>query len=218
LNKLTLSENPLKNDSAEFLCQMFGKLAVLDLAYTGIDSGGATRLALGLTEWGSELRLTELNLSGNLIGDKGAVALALAMGGCSTMSLRIVELRCCSIRDEGAKALAMHVIGNLACSVRDLDLENNLFLPAGLLAISDALKETALVYLDAFCEWDAGWEGDEEELQEFYDLNVQVHEEFDRIKLLRPFYVMLSPRNGSKSAIRKLPSEVIRMVAAMFFE
>jgi Ran GTPase-activating protein (RanGAP) involved in mRNA processing and transport len=223
LQKLHLARSSLKNDSTEFLCQIFGTLLKLDIEYNEIVSDGAKSVAVGLAEWGSELRLEELHLSGNHLGDEGSVALARAMGSCAP-SLSHVGLSSCSIRDEGAKELAVHVIGNRACSIRNLDLEANLFLQEGVQAVYDSLKETELVGLEVHGQWeDVVWEGEDEDAEALTELLDHVNDEFQRIKSLRPLYVLLSPRlldprNGSKSALRKLPSDLIRKVAALFYE
>jgi hypothetical protein len=224
LQVLNLTLNSLKKDSAEFLCHMFGKLRELDLVANDFGLEGMVRIALGLTEWGSALRLEKLSLGGSTVGTKAAAALAQAMGGCGR-SLCHVDLSSCSIGDEGAALFATHVIGNRACAIRVFDLSSNEILPAGMRAIVNVLKDTELETLEVGEQWVGDEIPDDEDgtiQAELDGLLEQVEEDFDRFKSHRRMYVLVSPRLvrriGANAALRKLPPSLVAMVAELFFD
>ena len=114
----------------------------------GFGSHGALALAALLRKGGAELgeegkegrlaRIESLELSGNLIGPHGGVALAEALGG--NVSLRVLGLRKCSVGERGGLALARTVLAPGSGSVlRRMDLSVNNLGVRALTACEDAL-------------------------------------------------------------------------------
>ena len=83
--------------------------------------------------------LRRLSLSGNKLGDDGAVAISSAL--CHVPELRLLELKGCAIGDDGGAAFAAALEGGaLAAPGGDVTLADNAMGDRALAAIAAALK------------------------------------------------------------------------------
>jgi uncharacterized protein (TIGR02996 family) len=122
LHRLGLSGNDVGLPRLHSLSRVHAllRVPVLDLSANGLTAAG---LQVILTRPAgadpAAVRLTELDLGNNSLGDNGARVLA----GCPHLTgLRTLRLAVCTIGDEGARALANSTHMN---EVETLDLENN---------------------------------------------------------------------------------------------
>jgi len=110
----------------------------LSLTACSIGDDGIAIIAEALAQGDCSSQLHSLNLAGNYISDKGAIALAAALSKCSSLSL--LNLSNNQVHAEGAKAIARAICdGALGRSLRSLSLFGNHVGPEGAAALAVAL-------------------------------------------------------------------------------
>lgn len=104
LHNFDLSYNNITNEGAQFLAQglkVNKSINILMLRYNKITSPGAREISdtIGMPD----NTITFLEMSGNKIGDAGAISFSKALQ--STKALKTFKCRYCDIETEGAEAL-----------------------------------------------------------------------------------------------------------------
>jgi len=138
-NRCLVSEEGAKLQKARLLLQE----PLADLALNTVEvldlmgnGGGDSGAVLLATALKGNTSLRHLNLRWSSIGSRGAEALAEALK--VNRTVKTLDLYCNSIRDAGASALATALGNN--CTMRELDVGWNSIACGGACALADALK------------------------------------------------------------------------------
>mmetsp|Transcript_15472 Transcript_15472/g.18054 ORF Transcript_15472/g.18054 Transcript_15472/m.18054 type:complete len:1172 (-) Transcript_15472:66-3581(-) len=136
--QLALYRKKILDEEVDVICEYVKNhenIQRLNLAGNKITGIGATKLA-GLLST-KNLRLQELNLNDNFIGDEGGVAFAKALR--SNKVLKQLRLSNCRIQDDGGLAIADMILTN--DSLVGLEIDSNLFSNPVTRKLADALNQ-----------------------------------------------------------------------------
>ena len=143
LKELDLSYNLLTEKGAEYLANALknAKLEVLIVTSTGITTEGAKHFSTALRS--EQCLLKKLNLSFNLLTDKGAEYLASAL---RNAKLEVLSVAGAGITAEGAKYFGTALMSG-QCQLKDLNLDSNPLTEKGAEYLVIALKNSNLEVL-----------------------------------------------------------------------
>jgi hypothetical protein len=123
-------------------------MQIVELDLGGNNIGDRGAVALATSLHDPRCKLTRLNLDANDIGDVGGIALGNAVGSVATCMLTSIELRFNAAVSAPAAAAIAAAIASPGCVVEALNLEGTMIGDSGLSSIASALPRSPLLRLD----------------------------------------------------------------------